>query len=279
MVTARTWRELRSLLLAGTAGGERVGFVPTMGALHEGHLKLVDTARRSSDVVVMSVYVNPLQFGPNEDFKKYPRDLEADSALAADRGVDILFAPADDEMYAAKPTVTVSVGAIGEKWEGKTRPGHFDGVATVVAKLFNMVRPDVAAFGQKDLQQVAVIRALIKDLNFPVELIVMPTVREPDGLALSSRNRYLNPAERKDALILSRSLDSISLLFKNGTTNAELLLTAAKRLFATVPSAQLDYIAIVDPGTFESREQGQKGDAVIVAAKVGTTRLIDNLIL
>ena len=279
MVTARTRRELRSLLLAATSGGERVGFVPTMGALHEGHLKLVDTVRRSSDVAVMSVYVNPLQFGPNEDFKKYPRDLEADSALAAERGVDILFAPADEEMYSARPTVTVSVGALGGKWEGKTRPGHFDGVATVVAKLFNLVRPDVAVFGQKDLQQVAVIRALVQDLNFPVELVVMPTVREPDGLALSSRNRYLDPEERKDALILSRALDSISLLFKNGTTNADMLLTAAKRLFATVPSAQLDYIAIVDPGTFESKEQAQKGDAVIVAAKVGTTRLIDNLIL
>lgn len=279
MVTARTRRELRSILLAATAGGERVGFVPTMGALHEGHLKLVDTVRRACDVVVMSVYVNPLQFGPNEDFKKYPRDLEADAAMAADRGVDILFAPTDDEMYSVAPTVTVSVGGIGTSWEGKTRPGHFDGVATVVAKLFNIVRPDVAAFGQKDLQQVAVIRALIEDLNFPIELLVMPTVREPDGLALSSRNRYLNAEQRKDALILSRTLDSVALLFSSGTTSSDLLLAGAGRLFGTVPSAELDYVAIVDPKTFRSRDQVQKGDAVIIAAKVGGTRLIDNLIL
>ncbi len=279
MLTARTRRELRSILLAATADGERVGFVPTMGALHEGHLRLVDTVRRKCDIIVMSVFVNPLQFGPNEDFKKYPRNIEADSAMAAERGVDILFAPIDSEMYSAEANVTVSVGRIGTQWEGKTRPGHFDGVATIVAKLFNIVRPDVAAFGQKDLQQVAVVRALIEDLNFPVELVVMPTVREPDGLALSSRNRYLDEAQRKDALVLSRTLDSISLLFKGGTTAADVLTAAGKKFFADVSSAQLDYLAIVDPKTFQPKPEAERGDAVILAAKVGSTRLIDNLIL
>lgn len=279
MLTARTRRELRSILLAETADGVRVGFVPTMGALHEGHLRLVDAVKQSSDLVVMSVFVNPLQFGPNEDFKKYPRNLEADSAMAADRGVDVMFAPSDDEMYSAKPNATVSVSEIGSAWEGKTRPGHFDGVATVVSKLFNIVRPDVAAFGQKDLQQVAIVRALIEDLNFPVELLVVPTVRESDGLALSSRNRYLNEVQRKDALVLSRALNTMGLLFRGGNRSVGILIEAGQRVFADVKSAQLDYLAIVDPKTFQPRTKADKGDAIIVAAKIGTTRLIDNLIL
>ena len=270
---------MRSILVAATADGERVGFVPTMGALHEGHLRLVDAVKTKCDVTVMSVFVNPLQFGPNEDFKKYPRDLDADSAMAAERGVDILFAPGDAEMYSAIPNVSVSVGPVGGDWEGKTRPGHFDGVATVVAKLFNIVRPDVAAFGQKDLQQVAVVRSLIEDLNFPVELLVVPTVREPDGLALSSRNRYLDESQRKDALVLSRVLDSISLLFKGGNSGVDSLLAAGRRIVSDVPSAQLDYLAIVDPKSFQAKKQAAAGDAVIVAAKIGTTRLIDNVIL
>lgn len=279
MLTARTRRELRSILIGATGDGERVGFVPTMGALHEGHLRLVDTVRKSCDVVVMSIFVNPLQFGPNEDFKKYPRDLQRDSEMAAERGVDVLFAPEDAEMYGTQPLVTVAVGGVGSDWEGKTRPGHFDGVATVVAKLFNIVRPDVVAFGQKDLQQVGVIRALIEDLNFPIELLVMPTVREADGLALSSRNRYLDETQRQDALVLSRALDSIANLFKGGTTSPEMLVSAGERVFAAVPSAKLDYLAIVDPKTFEPKAQVRAGDAVVVAAKIGSTRLIDNVIL
>lgn len=279
MLTTRTRRELRSALTDAATGGERIGFVPTMGALHDGHLKLVDAVRKKSDVVVMSVFVNPLQFGPNEDFKKYPRDLEQDTAMAADRGVDILFAPTDEEMYSAPPTVTVSVGAIGSHWEGKTRPGHFDGVATVVAKLFNIVRPDVAAFGQKDLQQVAVVRALIEELNFPVEMLVVPTVREVDGVALSSRNRYLDDSQRRDAQILSRTLEMIRMLYKGGTTESDLLLTSGKRIFAGVPSAKLDYLAVVDPKSFEPKAKAEEGDGVIIAAKIGTTRLIDNVIL
>ncbi len=266
-------------MIGATGDGERIGFVPTMGALHEGHMRLVGTVRRSCDVVVMSIFVNPLQFGPAEDFKKYPRSLERDSAMAAERGVDVLFAPNDDEMYSGKPAVTVTAGEMGSNWEGKTRPGHFDGVATVVAKLFNIVRPDVVAFGQKDLQQVGVVRALIEDLNFPVEMLVMPTVREPDGLALSSRNRYLDESQRKDALVLSRALDAMKVLFKSGTTSGDMLVAAGKRVFADVPSAELDYLAAVDPKTFVQKSQVQPGDALIVAAKVGTTRLIDNVIL
>ena len=276
MLTANTRLELRSILDESTG---RIGFVPTMGALHEGHLRLVDTARAHSDVVVMSVFVNPLQFGPNEDFRKYPRDIELDSAMAAARGVDLFFAPTEDEMYSPEPAVTLTVGEIGKRWEGKTRPGHFEGVATVVAKLFNIVRPDVAVFGQKDLQQVAVVKAMVEDLNFPVELVVMPTVREPDGLALSSRNRYLNEQQRKDALVLSRGLDIISTLHRDGTTDAEMLLSAGRRIISDAPAADLDYLAIVDPNTFAPRESARSGDAVIVAARIGGTRLIDNVIL
>lgn len=279
MLTARTRQELRSILNEKTKNGQRVGFVPTMGALHEGHLQLVDAVKARADIVVMSVYVNPLQFGPNEDFKKYPRNLEEDSSLAASRGVDVLFAPAVEEMDAAEPREIVSAGDVGARWEGKTRPGHFDGVATIVARLLNIVRPDVVAFGQKDFQQVAVVRAMIDSLEIPVEMLVVPTVRAADGLALSSRNKYLDEQQRKDALVLSRALGAIKLLFDAGTTNTAALIAAGKRIFAATPSAELDYLAIVDSATFQSRQEAAAGDAVIVAAKIGSTRLIDNVIL
>lgn len=279
MLTARTREDLRSFLDAARMGGARVGFVPTMGALHEGHLRLVDTVREQCEIVVMSVYVNPLQFGPAEDFTKYPRDLDTDSVLAEQRGVDLLFAPSDSEMNMEQNGNRLSAGKIGEEWEGRLRPGHFDGVATVVAELLNIVRPDVVAFGQKDLQQVAVVRALIENLEFPVDLLVMPTIREQDGLALSSRNRFLSPPQRMDALVLSRALHAMKSAFAGGEVDSENLEASGRHEFLRTPAVTPDYVAVVDPRTFIRKRQAAPGDAAIVAAKVGTTRLIDNVIL
>lgn len=279
MLTVRTRQDLRSFLDAARMGGARVGFVPTMGALHEGHLRLVDTVREQCDIVVMSVYVNPLQFGPGEDFTKYPRDLDTDSVLAEQRGVDLLFAPSDSEMNMEQNGNRRSAGKIGEEWEGRLRPGHFDGVATVVAELLNIVRPDVVAFGQKDLQQVAVVRALIENLEFPVDLLVMPTIREQDGLALSSRNRFLSPPQRMDALVLSRALHAMKSAFAGGEVDSEKLEASGRHEFLRTPAVTPDYVAVVDPRTFIRKRQAAPGDAAIVAAKVGTTRLIDNVIL
>lgn len=279
MLTVRTRQDLRSFLDAARMGGARVGFVPTMGALHEGHLRLVDTVREQCDIVVMSVYVNPLQFGPGEDFTKYPRDLDTDSVLAEQRGVDLLFAPSDSEMNMEQNGNRRSAGKIGEEWEGRLRPGHFDGVATVVAELLNIVRPDVVAFGQKDLQQVAVVRALIENLEFPVDLLVMPTIREQDGLALSSRNRFLSPPQRMDALVLSRALHAMKSAFAGGEVDSEKLEASGRHEFLRTPAVTPDYVAVVDPRTFIRKRRAAPGDAAIVAAKVGTTRLIDNVIL
>lgn len=279
MLTVRTRQDLRSFLDAARMGGARVGFVPTMGALHEGHLRLVDTVREQCDIVVMSVYVNPLQFGPAEDFTKYPRDLDTDSVLAEQRGVDLLFAPSDSEMNMEQNGNRRSAGKIGEEWEGRLRPGHFDGVATVVAELLNIVRPDVVAFGQKDLQQVAVVRALIENLEFPVDLLVMPTIREQDGLALSSRNRFLSPPQRMDALVLSRALHAMKSAFAGGEVDSEKLEASGRHEFLRTPAVTPDYVAVVDPRTFIRKRRAAPGDAAIVAAKVGTTRLIDNVIL
>jgi pantoate--beta-alanine ligase len=270
--------ELRGAVAERRVRGERIAFVPTMGALHEGHLALVDRAREKGEAVVMSVFVNPLQFGPAEDFSRYPRDLDADAARAQSRGVDLLFAPSVDEMYPSEGETRVVPGATAAEWEGATRPGHFAGVLTVVAKLFQIVRPDVAVFGRKDLQQAAVIRRMVRDLDFAVEVDVAPTVREPDGLALSSRNRYLSADERVRALALVRSLQLACLQFAAGEHEAEILALAGRRQLAAF-GVETDYFAIVDPDTMERVERANARSAAIVAARVGATRLIDNMIL
>jgi pantoate--beta-alanine ligase len=257
----------------------RVGFVPTMGALHRGHLSLVERARREADVVVMSIFVNPLQFGPGEDFNRYPRPIETDAQSAADAGVDILFTPSPDEMYRDGRVTMVSAGDCGKLWEGEIRPGHFDGVLTVVVKLFNIVQPDVAVLGRKDLQQAALIKAMVRDLDFPLAVVVAPTVREDDGLALSSRNSYLSADDRVHALALIRSLRAASAAFDGGERDARRLEEVGRKIFETVPAAKLEYFAVVNAGSLAQVAQAAGGSAVIVAARFGATRLIDNIIL
>lgn len=269
---------LRDRLRERRTGGRGIALVPTMGALHEGHLSLIDRARAAADTVVLSVFVNPLQFGPTEDFARYPRNLDADSSLAEDRGVDFLFMPSVETMYAARPRVSVVSGEAGKQWEGAVRPGHFSGVLTVVAKLFNIVAPDVAVFGQKDLQQSALVRALVEDLNFPIELIVAPIVRESDGLAMSSRNQYLAEGDRMTARSLNAALTAAAHAFAGGTTDARALERTGRNALDSDVTA-VDYFSVVNQDTFAAPDTARSGDAIIVAAVVGNTRLIDNVIL
>ena len=258
--------------------GERIAFVPTMGALHEGHLSLVDEAKRRGDLVVMSIFVNPLQFGPGEDYERYPRTLEEDARLAKERGVDILFTPPHDGIYAAPPVITVNPGALAKEWEGSGRPGHFQGVLTVVAKLFHIVEPDVAVFGQKDLQQAGIVRAMVRDLNFPVEVVLCPIVREPDGLAMSSRNRYLSPRDREVGLLLSKALFAIRDAFTRGERRASALEAIGWRKLERVPGLTPRYLAAVSTETFQRVNLVTAGDAAVGAIRAGDTRLIDNII-
>ena len=260
-------------------GGRSVGLVPTMGALHDGHLSLVRAARAACDAVAVSIFVNPTQFGPNEDFALYPRTFEADCALLADTGVDVVFAPAPVEMYPAGSATFVDVEGLSGRLDGASRPGHFRGVATVVARLFIAAEPDRAFFGQKDAAQVAVLRRMTADLGLPVEVVVCPIVREADGLAMSSRNRYLSAEERGQALALSRALEAAQALYGGGERRAAKLVEAARRVFAGEPEVRVDYIAAVDWATLEPVELAGPGTLFAVAAYVGNTRLIDNCIL
>lgn len=271
--------ELRNAIEGARRNAARIGFVPTMGALHQGHLSLVDRARAESDLIVMSIFVNPLQFGPSEDFTRYPRPIEDDERLASQSGVDILFTPGADDMYAEGRLVTVTAGEHGKEWEGAARPGHFDGVLTVVAKLFNIVQPDVSVFGRKDLQQAALVKSMVRDLDFPTTIVVAPTVREADGLALSSRNRYLSDTDRRNALSLVRSLRAAVASFDSGERDARKLEAAGHDVIDAVTEIRLDYLAVVNPKTMKQDTRAQRGSAVIIAARVGSTRLIDNLIL
>jgi pantoate--beta-alanine ligase len=259
--------------------GKRLGFVPTMGALHEGHLSLLRAARRNCDSVAASIFVNPTQFGPNEDFARYPRDLEGDLGRLEGEGVDLVFAPSVKEIY-PEPTITwVTVEGISDRLCGKSRPGHFRGVTTVVSKLFQIIEPEVAFFGQKDAAQVAVVRRMVRDLNVPVQIEVCPIVREPDGLAMSSRNSYLSPAERKSAAFLYRSLLRAKALFDSGERRSAPLTAAAKDVLADESGVRLEYFEIVDPDSLEAVTQISRPALVAVAAFAGKTRLIDNLLL
>lgn len=277
MKVVRTARELREALAGPRGDGAQVGFVPTMGALHEGHLSLLRAARAECDVLVLSVFVNPLQFGPTEDLAAYPRDEARDLDLADSEGVDIAFVPTVDEMYPEGRGTTVSVSGVAEPLEGEARPGHFDGVATVVAKLFNLVQPQRAYFGQKDAQQVAVVQQMTEDLSFPIDVVVCPTVREADGLALSSRNAYLAPDERRRAVALYRGLEAGRLALAEGGSWEEAE-TAMQRVTGDVDGVLLEYARAVDPQTFGSPAGG--GPVLLVmAARVGGTRLIDNMLV
>lgn len=271
---------MRAEAAAARAAGRRIGLVPTMGALHEGHLRLLDRARELCDDVVLSVFVNPLQFGPAEDFARYPRDLEADAALAEWRGAHVLFAPARAEMVPEQGSgVLITAPALADRLCGRFRPGHFDGVLTIVAKLFNVVTPDVAVFGQKDYQQTVLIRRMVQDLEFPVRIDVAPTVRDPDGLALSSRNAYLSAAERARALGLQRALQTVQARFESGVTESALLVRSAHEVLAQDGGIEVQYLEIVEPETLAPVPRAQAGSVVAVAAFVGGTRLIDNHIL
>ncbi|HJQ53585.1 MAG TPA: pantoate--beta-alanine ligase [Gemmatimonadaceae bacterium] len=271
--------EMRHVVADQRAKGRSIAFVPTMGALHEGHLTLVDEAKRVADVVVMSVFVNPLQFGPSEDFDRYPRTLDDDSRLASERGVDFIFTPTLADMYPEHaPVVIVHPGSIGKEWEGAVRPHHFEGVLTVVAKLFHIVMPDVAVFGQKDLQQVAAVKAMVRDLDFPVGIHVVPIVRDPDGLAMSSRNRYLSEKDRELGLKLSKALFAMRDVFARGERRASALEATGWRMLERVVGLTPRYLAVVNADTFQRVNNVRHGDAAVGAVRVGETRLIDNII-
>jgi len=271
--------EMKAACREITRGGKLLGFVPTMGALHEGHASLVRTSKTKCGLTAVSIFVNPLQFGPAEDLDKYPRALVRDSQLLEQLGADVLFAPTAAEMYPTGATTFVEVGELSDRLDGLSRPGHFRGVATVVAKLFEIVRPDFAFFGQKDAAQVAVLRRMVRDLNMDVEVVVCPIIREPDGLAMSSRNAYLNPDERKQALVLHRALMAVQEAVGSGEQDAGKLIEVGASAIAGEPAAQLDYFAIVDPDSLEPVSDISGGALVAVAAYVGATRLIDNILL
>ena len=268
---------MRAALRAVT--GRKIGFVPTMGALHEGHLSLVRAAKTQSDFVVVSIFVNPTQFGPNEDLARYPRPFEQDCGLLEKEGVDTLFVPPVEQMYPPGAVTYVTVEELSGKLDGKSRPGHFRGVATVVSKLFHIVQPDLAFFGQKDAAQVAVIRRMVRDLDMPVRIVVCPIVREPDGLAMSSRNAYLTAQERSTALALSRSLQQVRSVFDKGERRAAVLVAAGKQVIQAEPGARLDYYEAVDPDSLDPVREIAGPTLVAVAAYVGATRLIDNTTL
>ena len=285
MQVVTTIPELRQLVRSIRARGERVAFVPTMGALHEGHLALVDAVRPRARSVVMSIFVNPLQFGPTEDLASYPRTLDLDVARATEHDVDVVFAPTAAEMYprpsvvAVTPAVRAGETPLDGRWEGAVRPGHFAGVLTVVAKLFNIVQPDLAAFGRKDLQQLTLIRAMVRDLDMPIEIVDVPTVRAPDGLALSSRNAYLSASEREHALAVPRALDAMVQAWADrGTTDVAALTAVGRAVLAGESGVAVDYLAITEPERLEPVAVVVPGTVAMVAARVGRTRLIDNAV-
>ena len=271
--------EMRNASRAVRREGKLLGFVPTMGALHEGHLSLVRAARAASDVVAASIFVNPTQFGPNEDLAKYPRSFQRDCEMLEREGLAFVFAPSVEEMYPAGAVTWVTVEELSGKLDGRSRPGHFRGVTTVVAKLFHITEPDKAFFGQKDAAQVAIIRRMVRDLNLPVEIMVCPIVREADGLAMSSRNAYLSPDERRQALVLNRSLLRVQELGGAGERDATRLVAAGREEFARESAVRLDYFEVVDPETLDPVANVSRGALVAVAAYVGATRLIDNVLL
>jgi len=267
---------LRALVRDARASGQSISFVPTMGALHEGHFSLVRLARRECPLVVVSIFVNPLQFAPGEDFARYPRREEDDLSALAREQVDAVYLPAADDLYPPGFSTAVEVGGVSEGGEGAARPGHFRGVATVVAKLFLHVAPDVAVFGQKDLQQVAVVRQMIRDLDFPIRLVVGETVREPDGLAMSSRNAYLSPAQRRLAAAFPRALFEARDGAERGQRDAAMLAADVRRKLAEAGLA-VDYVDVIDPDTMSPVRQAARGSALAAAVRVGSTRLIDNV--
>lgn len=279
MKTIRTAKTMMAWAAAHRREGVTIGLVPTMGALHAGHRALIKAARLSCDAVVVSLFVNPTQFGPKEDFSRYPRKLKADAALCNKEGVDVLFAPPVDEIYPEGFQTTVSVPKLARRWEGEQRPGHFDGVATVVTKLLAIVRPAAAFFGQKDFQQAALIRRLVEDLNLGAQVIVYPTVREADGLALSSRNVFLTPEQRRAAPVLFRALKSGRDAIRSGGRSGAKIQQAMRKVVGKESLAGLDYLAVCDPNTLEPLKHIRDHAVLLGAIRIGRIRLIDNLLV
>ena len=279
MQILRTVQELREWTRADRYETNTIGIVPTMGALHAGHASLIRAARDSCGCVVVSIFVNPTQFGPNEDYARYPRSFDADCALAEAEGASLIFAPSVEELYPAGAATFVEVEGLSHRLDGKSRPGHFRGVATVVTKLLIATEADLAFFGQKDAAQVSVLRRMVLDLRLPAQIVVCPIVREPDGLALSSRNAYLNSEQRKQALVLSQSIRHVESLLASGERRAAVLIDSARSIFAPEPAVRIDYIEMVNWDTLLPAETAVPGTLFAVAAWVGTTRLIDNTIL
>jgi pantoate--beta-alanine ligase len=279
MLITRTIAETRAALAHARAQGNRIGFVPTMGYLHEGHLRLIDIARQHSDFVVVSIFVNPTQFGPHEDFASYPRDFERDRTLCEARGTDLIFAPEVSEIYPERSLITFQIEKLADRLCGARRPGHFNGVVLVVSKLFNIVQPDIAVFGQKDAQQLIIIKRLVQDLNFPVRIIAAPTVREPDGLAMSSRNVYLSPTQRAQSTVLYKSLQRAKALIESGERDPQQIIAEMRKLIATVSEAKIDYIEIVRVSDLQPIEKLDGLVLIALAVYFGKARLIDNIIL
>jgi len=277
MLIARTKDELRQTVDAWRSAGERVGFVPTMGALHEGHLSLVRLARERADRVVASVFVNPTQFGPNEDFNRYPRQPEKDGAMLESAGCDLLFLPDVETLYPKGHATFVEPGGAAEGLEGACRPGHFRGVATVVTALFNLVRADVAVFGEKDAQQLAVVLQMVRDLSIPIEIVPGPTVREADGLAMSSRNAYLSPEERRAAAVLHRALRAAEAAISQGERRGDAVRGCLREVLNTEPLARVEYAEVVDAESFQPVETLRGRLVLPLAVRIGGTRLIDNI--
>lgn len=276
MKIAATVQQVREQVKAWRKEGLSVGLVPTMGYLHEGHQSLIARAAAENDKVVVSVFVNPIQFGPNEDFATYPRDLEKDAALCEATGADLIFHPEPEEMYAPDFCTHVDMTGLTDNLCGAKRPGHFRGVCTVVSKLFHIVAPDRAYFGEKDAQQLAVIRRMVRDLNFDLEIVGCPIVREADGLAKSSRNTYLSSAERRAALVLSRSLEAAKTMMERGECRAAMVLGAVRAELESEPLAEVDYVKMVDSLTMEDVDKAEQDVLVAIAVYIGKTRLIDN---
>jgi len=279
MEVAKTIESVRNLVKAARSKGKKIGFVPTMGALHIGHISLIEAAVKKCDFVVVSIFVNPTQFGPGEDLEKYPRPLEADLEICRNTGVDVVFAPTTKQMYPQENLTWVNVEKLTEQLCGQFRPVHFRGVTTVCAKLFSIVAPDVAFFGQKDAQQAIVIKRMVADLNMPLEIIVCPTVREPDGLAISSRNQYLTEQEKKDATYVYKSLQKCQEMIKAGVTEIQEIITQMRNILNQIPSAKIEYISIVDADTLQSIDQVEGKVLAAVAVKIGSARLIDNIVV
>jgi len=279
MQICETIEAARSACRARRRAGQSIGLVPTMGALHQGHLSLVRIAKAQSNFVAVSLFVNPLQFGPKEDLAKYPRSFDRDRELLENEGVDLLFAPSAKEMYPTPAITYVNVEGMSERLDGQSRPGHFRGVTTVVSKLFHIIEPDIAVFGQKDAAQSAIIKRMVRDLNLPVEIVLGPIVRESDGLAMSSRNAYLDPQQRQQALVLSRALARIEQVFRKGERSTTRLVAVGREAFSSEPNARLDYLAAVDPETLEPVDSIARETLIAVAAYIGTIRLIDNVLL